>query len=53
MFFIAYVLKGKDICVCRASENCKLLFLQDKYNIEIFLFPGSRVVNLGTTTKLC
>ena len=24
-------------CVCRTSENCKSLVLQDKYNIEIFL----------------
>ena len=26
-------------CVCRKSENCKLLVLQDKYNIEILLSP--------------
>ena len=27
-------------CVCRTSENCKSLVLQDKYNIEIFLSPA-------------
>ena len=26
-------------CVCRTSENCKSLILQDKCNIEIFLSP--------------
>ena len=25
-------------CVCRTSENCKSLVLQDKCNIEIFLY---------------
>ena len=32
MFFIAY-------SFCRTSENCKLLVLQEKCNIEIFLSP--------------
>ena len=27
------------MCVCRMSENCKSLVLQDKCNIEIFLSP--------------
>ena len=27
-------------CVCRTSEKCKSLVLQDKCNIEIFLAPG-------------
>ena len=27
-------------CVCRMSENCKSLVLQDKCNIEIFLSPA-------------
>ena len=26
--------------VCRKSENCKSLILQDQHNIEIFLFPA-------------
>ena len=26
-------------CVCKTSENCKSLVLQDKCNIEIFLSP--------------
>ena len=26
--------------VCRKSENCKSLILQDQRNIEIFLFPA-------------
>ena len=38
MFFIAYIFKGQ-VCVCKASENCKSLILQDKCNIEIFLSP--------------
>ena len=37
MFFIAYAFKGQSACVCRTSENCKPLVLQDKCNIEIFL----------------
>ena len=27
-------------CVCRTSENCKSLVLQDKYNMEIFFCSG-------------
>ena len=27
------------MCVCRTSENCKSVVLQDKCNIEIFLSP--------------
>ena len=38
MFFSAYAFKGQ-VCVCRTSENCKSLVLQDKCNIEIFLSP--------------
>ena len=26
-------------CVCRTSENCKSIVLQEKCNIEIFLSP--------------
>ena len=26
-------------CVCRTSENCKSLILQDKYNIDFFFVP--------------
>ena len=37
MFFIAYDFKRTSACVCRTSENCKSLVLQDKCNIEIFL----------------
>ena len=33
MFFIV----KDNACVCRMSENCKSLVLQDKCNIEIFL----------------
>ena len=37
MFFIAYT-----SCVCKTSENCKSVILQDKCNIEIFLSPASK-----------
>ena len=30
--------------VCRTSENCKSLVLQDKCNIEIFLSPAWPVI---------
>ena len=40
MFFIAYAFKGQ-VHVFAGSGNCKSLVLQDKYNIEIFLTPGS------------
>ena len=30
-----------NACVCRTSENCKSLILQDQCNIEIFLSPDS------------
>ena len=33
------LLKDKCLCICRMSENCKPLVLQDKCNIEIFLSP--------------
>ena len=41
MFFIAYPFKGQlaSACVRRTSENCKSHVLQDKCNIEIFLYP--------------
>ena len=39
MFFIAYTFKGMSACVCRKSENCTSLALQDKCNIELFLSP--------------
>ena len=31
-----------NACVCRTSENCKLLVLQGKCKIELFLSPGDR-----------
>ena len=40
MFFIAYTAKGQvHVHVCRMSEKCKPLVVQDKCNIEIFLSP--------------
>ena len=36
---------GTIACVCRTSENCKSLVLQDKCNIEIFLSPGNTVLS--------
>ena len=49
LFFIAYALKGlrASACVCRTSENCKSLVLQDKCNIEIFLSPGHMHIGGG------
>ena len=46
MFFVAYAFKGQvaSACVCRASENCKSLVLQDKCSIEVFLFPAQKVI---------
>ena len=41
MFFIAYTLKRASAWVCRMSENCKSLVLQDKCNIEMILSPAS------------
>ena len=37
------LLKDGD-CVCRTSENCKSLILQDKCSIEIFLSPANKDV---------
>ena len=38
MFLIESIgFKRKSVCVCRTSENCKSLVLQDRGNIEIFL----------------
>ena len=36
------LLKDKYMCtcVCKTSENCKSVVLQDMCNIEIFLSPG-------------
>ena len=38
------VLKDKCMhkCICRTSENCKSLVLQDKCYIEMFLSPERR-----------
>ena len=43
MFSIVYTLTGHlhVHCVCRTSENCWSLVLQDKCNIEIFLTPDT------------
>ena len=35
-----HILLKDSKCLCRTSENCKSLVLQDKCNIEIFLSPG-------------
>ena len=34
---LLHILLKDGECVCRPSENCKSLVLQDKCNIEIFL----------------
>ena len=39
--------------VCRTSENCKLLILQDKRNIEIFLSPDATDVSGRAATFTC
>ena len=39
-------------CVCRMSENCKSLILQDKCNIEIFLSPERKILILGHSFNL-
>ena len=36
---LLHILLMDGECVCRTSENCKSLVLQDKCNIEIFLSP--------------
>ena len=36
---ILHILLKDGECVCRMSENCKSLVLQDKCSIEIFLSP--------------
>ena len=37
---LLHILLKDGECVCRMSENCKSLVLQDKCNIEIFLSPA-------------
>ena len=37
---LLHILLKDGECVCRMSENCKSLILQDKCNIKIFLSPG-------------
>ena len=49
MFFIAYTFKGQVHAF--AGENFKLLVLQDKCNIEIFLSPGGFISNYITSSN--
>ena len=50
MFFIAYTFRT-SACVCRTSENCKSIVLQDKCNIEIFLSPECNELVFQDTQK--
>ena len=45
---LLHILLKDSECVCRTSENCKSLVLQDKCNIEIFLSPG-----YGNQNSIC
>ena len=38
VLYCIILLKDRE-CVCRTSEHCKSLVLQDKCNIEMFLSP--------------
>ena len=44
LFSLLHILLKDGECVCRTSENCKSLVLQDKYNIEIFCPPWAGIV---------
>ena len=48
LFFIAYAFKGQvHVLIYRTSENCKSLVLQDKCNIELFLYPDTNIFLFG------
>ena len=51
---LLHILLKDGGCVCRTSEDCKSLVLQDKCNIEIFLSPAywSLVVGWGDIIKI-
>ena len=44
---LLHILIKDGECVCRTSENCKSLVLQDKCNIEIFVSPESTMKPCG------
>ena len=43
---LLHILLKDGECVCRTSENCKSLVLQDKDNIEIFLSPDVDLIKI-------
>ena len=47
------LLKDKCMCVCRTSENCKSLILQDKCNNEIFLSSGFHKILSKVDLSIC